>query len=328
VAAAERRYAELDRQHTEAIARASKVEEERDALAAALDAERQQAAAAQAAAETRVASIDAERLNAERSRLEAEARVEEQASERGGLAAQRSELIAERDELIAERDDLIARLEAAERMSQDMRTAVEGRLSTIDDVHKRAVRAKEQAEARADAAIRERDALASELAAVRQSASPDGDPEIAARLEAATERIRVLELELFQRDRGPRDKDVDLVPLLDTTASPPSPQAGKSAKRYAFPAATNIRIDREGGLLADLSVTGAQVIVKTSPEVGRVVTLALLSDEAPCFCQGQLMWARREQTAKGRPYRYRVGLMFTSADESAIEAFIKAHAVG
>jgi hypothetical protein len=69
------------------------------------------------------------------------------------------------------------------------------------------------------------------------------------------------------------------------------------------------------------------VIYARPPEVGRVVTLALLSDEAACFCQGQLLWARREQTAKGRPYRYPAGIAFTDVDEAAIQAFIAHHAV-
>jgi hypothetical protein len=225
-----------------------------------------------------------------------------------------------------ERDELAARLDAAESMNRGMREAVEGRLTAIDEVYKKTVRAREEADARAEAAIRERDALAAQLAGGRPAGAPDA--EMAQRLEAAFERIRVLELDLFQRDRGPRDRDVDLVPLLDTTASPPSEQAGKSAKRYAFPAATNIRIDREAGLLVDLSVTGAQVICKTSPEVGRVVTLTLPSDVAPCFGEGRLLWARREQTAKGRPFRYRVGLVFTAVNEAEIEAYIKEHATG
>jgi hypothetical protein len=190
------------------------------------------------------------------------------------------------------------------------------------------LKARDKAEARADAALRERDALATELTAVRQATGATGpDAEIAQRFEEATERIRVLELELFERDRGPRDRDVDVGPLLDTTPPPPSPLAGQRAKRYGFPAATNVKIDREGGLLVDLSVTGAQVICRTSPEVGRIVTLTLISDETPCFCEGRLLWARREQTAKGRPFRYRVGLVFTAADEQAIEAFIKRHSV-
>ena len=134
-------------------------------------------------------------------------------------------------------------------------------------------------------------------------------------------------LQLFERDRGPRDKDIEVTSLLDPTPSPPSELTGQKARRYAFPASTNIRIDRESGQLVDLSVTGAQVICKTSPEVGRLVKLTLLSDEVPCFAEGRLLWARREQTAKGRPFRYRVGLVFTSVDEAQIEAFIKAHSV-
>jgi hypothetical protein len=39
------------------------------------------------------------------------------------------------------------------------------------------------------------------------------------------------------------------------------------------------------------------------------------------------LWARREQTAKGKPFRYRAGIAFTSADQADIEAFIKHHAV-
>ena len=87
-----------------------------------------------------------------------------------------------------------------------------------------------------------------------------------------------------------------------------------------------MKIDREGGLLVDLSVSGAQVICATAPEVGRVVTLTLLSDEAPCFCQGRILWARREQSGKGRPYRYPVGIAFTAIDDAAIRAFIARYA--
>ena len=210
-------------------------------------------------------------------------------------------------------------------MLESMRTAVEGRLEAIDAGHKRSVQAREEAEARAEAAIRERDALAADLEGARRTAKPDSD--VAKQLEAAIERIRLLELQLFERDRGPRDKDVEVTSLLDPTPSPPSEHAGQKARRYAFPASTNIRIDRESGQLVDLSVTGAQVICKSSPEVGRLVKLTLLSDEVPCFAEGRLLWARREQTAKGRPFRYRVGLMFTSVDEAKIEAFIKHHSV-
>jgi hypothetical protein len=39
------------------------------------------------------------------------------------------------------------------------------------------------------------------------------------------------------------------------------------------------------------------------------------------------LWARREQTAKGRPFRYPAGIAFTQVDNAALEAFIEHHAV-
>ena len=304
-AAVDAERANAERNWKDAEARAEEASAERDALAAALKAARQEAVAAQAAVEMRAAAIDAERANAERNWKDAEART---------------------DEASEERDELAALLETAKKSVQGMRDAVEVRLAAIEAKQTRKLKAWEEAEARAEAAVRERDALAAELDAVRQTTTQP-DAEIAQRLEAATERIRVLELQLFERDRGPRDRDVDLGSALDTTASPPSEQAGQRAKRYEFPARTKVQIGREAGVLVDLSVTGAQVICATSPEVGHIVTVTLLSDETPCFCQGRLLWARREQPSKGRPFRYRVGLVFTAVDEAAIQAFIKRHSV-
>jgi hypothetical protein len=56
------------------------------------------------------------------------------------------------------------------------------------------------------------------------------------------------------------------------------------------------------------------------------VTLA--SDEAPCFCEGRLLWAQREQSAKNRPFRYRIGLVFTALDEASLRAYIERHSIG
>ncbi|HXI27530.1 MAG TPA: PilZ domain-containing protein, partial [Vicinamibacterales bacterium] len=101
----------------------------------------------------------------------------------------------------------------------------------------------------------------------------------------------------------------------------------KSATRYTFKPATKVKVDNQSAVLVDLSVTGAQVICATAPEVGRLVTFTLMSDDAPSFCQARLLWARREQLAKGKPYRFRTGLVFTDADEAEIAAFIDRHAV-
>src|SRR5262249_1528579 len=157
-----------------------------------------------------------------------------------------------------------------------------------------------------------RDALAAELEALKTSGG--GDPTVAERLDAATARIRELELQLFEKARGDVEKDVELE--IDAAPTPVSAQAGQRAMRHEFKPPAKIKIDRTGGLLVDLSVTGAQIISASSPDVGEIVTLALLSQEAPCFCQGRILWARREQTAKGKPFRYRAGIVFTAADEA------------
>ena len=229
---------------------------------------------------------------------------------------------------VAESERLAAMLEAAKKTVQGMHAAVESRLEAIEAKRARTTKALEEAEARADAAIRERDELAARLDATSEAApASQDDPGLTERLLAATERIRLLELQLFERDRGPKDHDVDLAAMLETPPPAPSEQVGQRAKRYEFPARTKIQIDRQPAALVDLSVTGAQAICATSPEVGRIVTVSLLSDEAPCFCQGRLLWARREQSAKGRPFRYRVGLIFTDIDEAAVEKFIERHAL-
>ena len=352
----EQRCGELDRQCSTAVEGASEAVRERDALAAALKAAQQEAVAAQAAIDMRAAAADAQRVTAERNWRNAEARAEAARAERDALAAalksaqqeavaaqaaidmQATAADAERataernwrdaearaEEASTERDKLLALLEAAKKSVQGMQAAVDDRLATIESKRLSKVKAWEEAEARAQAAGREREALAAELDAVRQTTS-EAHTEIARRLALANEEIRVLKLQLLESEGG-RDQDVDLGSALDSAASPPSDQAGQRARRYAFPAKTKVHLGHEAGVLVDLSVTGAQVILATSPEVGRIVTLTMLSDETPCFCQGRLLWARREKP-KGRPLQYRVGLVFTAGDEAAIHAFINRHSV-
>ena len=149
-----------------------------------LAAARQGQADVLAAAEARVAQLDAELRDAE------------------ALA----------EEVTADRDGLRLTLDAAKKSIQGMNAAVDERLAAIDAKRARALKA---AEERAEAAIRERDTLAAQLAAVTAAPAAD-DSEASRQLEAATERIHALELQLFERDRGPSDQDVDLGALLPT----------------------------------------------------------------------------------------------------------------
>ena len=114
---------------------------------------------------------------------------------------------------------------------------------------------------------------------------------------------------------------MELGPLLEGQ-SHPSEQAARRATRYRFPAAFDVQIDGDSGVLVDLSIGGAQVISSRELEVNHVVTLMLTSDETPTSCEGRIVWSWLEPHVKDRPSSYRAGIAFTRADEAAIEVFI------
>jgi hypothetical protein len=257
---------------------------------------------ARAEIDAQVAAFDAARAAAEQAVSDAEARAEDATDER---------------------DELAALLDKARESVQGMNAAVDERLAAIDAKRARIVQACEAAEARADAASRERDALAEELNTLRQAATSEADH--IPKLEAAKERIRVLELQVVQRDRGPRDRVVE--PASLPNAPSPPPDSDQRARRHGFPSGVKVRIDGDVGVLIDLSITGAQVVYATAPEVGRVVTVTLPSDDVPCSAEGRLLWARRGPPSKRRPL-YRAGIVFTAVDEEAISAFIARHSGG
>src|SRR5207244_3033123 len=158
-------------------------------------------------------------------------------------------------------------------------------------------------------AIRERDALVEKMAAIGEETAPVED--LAPQLEAAQKRIRILETQLASKrmstapSAAEPEHEIELGALLDTKPGKISDQAGKRAIRHNFKPTTKVQVDRTPALLVDLSVTGAQVICANPPDVGKIVKVALLSEEVPCFCEARLLWARREQTPKGKPSRYR-----------------------
>jgi hypothetical protein len=232
--------------------------------------------------------MDAERALAEQARQDAEEQAED---------------------AVAERDALAEQLEKAREAVKGMQAAVDVRLEAIEA--KRA-RASKEAEARAEQAIRERDALVAERETERQAA-------VAAQA-AADERIRALELQLFERDRGPRDQDIELAPLLE--APPTSEDAVRRAERYRFKAGVEVQINGDVGELVDLSVGGAQLFCPKALKVNAVATLSLPGDDGPITCSGRVVWIWLEPRSQGRRRRYRAGMLFLSADEAAVSAFI------
>ena len=254
------------------------------------------------AIDARVEALEGARAEADRLREEAETRAEE---------------------ALAERDALIEQLEAAKQAVQGMHAAVDARLEVIDAKRNRTVQALKEAEERIDALTQERDGLTEELAGLRRL--NDEVTQNRHWLEVAEERIRTLELQLFERDKELQDRDVELSSLLDAP-TPANEKATRRATRHRFAKTTKTQIDGATGELVDLSIGGAQLLCSKQPEVNSSATLTLTSDGAALVCQGRIVWAMLEPHSKGRPLRYRAGMLFTTVDEAAIEAFIARNA--
>jgi chromosome segregation ATPase len=341
-----------------ALARVATAEAESAAVRAALAARIEAKEAADRAVAELQHAIETERASARTARMELAEAQSALEHERGELARVDRDLTAERERSTAleaalrqehesateERDTAARFWETISTLREQLTTAqraVEAARAEDEDTHRSAIGDAERrsaelaaqleaaqqkivaAEARADAAVADRD----QLAAAQEGAlaASEADAQNVRLLKAALERIRVLELELAERAPTPVE-EVDLAALARQEPTRLE-HSGERAQRFAFPARTKIRIDHEDGQLVDLSLTGAQLICKTSPEVGRIVVVTLPSDVAPCFGQGRLLWARREPTPSGRPQRYRAGLVFTDIDQAAIDAFIKNHSL-
>jgi hypothetical protein len=78
----------------------------------------------------------------------------------------------------------------------------------------------------------------------------------------------------------------------------------------------------------DLSFAGGLVVSRASVKPNQLLKVVLPSSAPPVVCSGKVVWARLEPSAGGRPAGYRAGVQFTKPDESAIAAFIAAHASG
>ena len=125
----------------------------------------------------------------------------------------------------------------------------------------------------------------------------------------------------------PRGPDVELGPLLEP-APPIEHHPVRRDSRYGFAEPLEIRIDNQAGVLVDLSVTGAQLLLSNAVEDGHEGTVHLPSGETPVSGRARVVWTRLELPAAGKAIRHRVGILFTEVEETAVEAFIIRHSAG
>jgi hypothetical protein len=100
----------------------------------------------------------------------------------------------------------------------------------------------------------------------------------------------------------------------------------RRAARYRIEPQLDVVVDGNAATLVDLSVTGAQLVSPTILRPNQRVRVAFTDDAGTVRVGAAVAWAAFEIPPKTAP-RYRVGLEFTDADPSALDAFCSRHRV-
>jgi chromosome segregation ATPase len=302
----EAQAADAERVRREAVSRA----ETSDVLARETLARVSNAEAWGRDVETRLQAAEARAARDEARVRDADARADLAAKAREALQAERDTLSRERDTLQKERDALQQARDTMQKERDARQNERDALAAEIDALKQAGAREQAHALAREQEQAAGRSAEAQTIAGYEQ------------RLAAADERIRILELQLFQRDRPePGVADEELSGMLGVSAPAPF-KPTRAASRYSFRSGVNVEIDGRLGALVDLSTTGAQVLAADALEEGREAELRLMSDEIPTVCRGRVVWLRIEPRSPRQPLRYRAGILFTQVDVGAVEAFI------
>lgn len=221
------------------------------------------------------------------------------------------------------------------------------------------------ADARAEAAVRERENLAIELEAARlaaAAAAQDAQDRYDQFQTAAEKQIAGLELAArYAEVRTPATErevararpddepwelvDVEMteeiaakpavappvvaapVPAAPVEADATSAHKGpaRAAKRITMAEHIEVHVDGDPGKLIDLSETGAQILSPTAQKPNRVVALKLQDGDNVVSCKGKIMWSRLEPTRGGQLW-YRAGVSFTSSNQAALKTFLDSRA--
>lgn len=123
---------------------------------------------------------------------------------------------------------------------------------------------------------------------------------------------------------GPSEESALGGPAATETPKEPAFRGpARGAKRVPITSDVAIQIDASPGKLIDLSTTGAQVLTSFSMKPNRLVKVTLPFDDTPIACKAKVMWSRLEP--KAGELLYRAGVLFTSAEQTALEVFLGRH---
>ena len=275
-------------------------------------------------------------------------------SERAAAQARDRELAAAQQALERELQNERADHTGVRQQLRDLQAA-EKSLKDAQRTLRETQQALKDSEARADEAVRARQTLQLEFDAASQTPRTANDGDTVARelyeqlVETNARQIRSLELvsrdaetraEAAERELDALRRALESQPAVPAHAAREEPAPAeataaaategvvhkglaRSAKRVTMPKHLDIQIDGTPAKLIDLSLTGAQVLAPKALKPNRVMKLTLPFGDAVITCKGKIVWSRLEVDIKkdGKLW-YRGGVLFTTSDEKALEAFL------
>ena len=99
----------------------------------------------------------------------------------------------------------------------------------------------------------------------------------------------------------------------------------RRAPRFRIRDGVEIQLDGNPAHLVDLSVMGAQVVSATILRPNQRVRISVPADEFVMRFRGAVAWAKFELPRPTEPPRYRAGVEFSDADQSAMDDFCLKH---
>lgn len=126
---------------------------------------------------------------------------------------------------------------------------------------------------------------------------------------------------------APSKSTLSAVPAAASTASTPKKplqfsEQARDAKRVKIRRGTHVSVDGIPGELVDLSVGGAQAIVRQMVKPNQLARLILPTAAGQLMCKGRIVWVLYEQPGTSLSV-YRFGVKFVDVEIRAVEDFMQ-----
>jgi hypothetical protein len=96
----------------------------------------------------------------------------------------------------------------------------------------------------------------------------------------------------------------------------------RDARRVRVRRSTHVNVDGIPGELVDLSVGGAQAVLRNLVKPNQLVRLTFPTGAGQLMCKGRIVWVIYEQPGTSLSV-YRIGVKFTDVDAKAVEDFMR-----